>query len=237
MSVSDAYRSVFESLWHGAGANKVEVNIIKINSEDVTQDNVNTILESADGILVPGGFGERGLQGKIVSIQYARENKIPFLGICLGMQCTSIEFARNILHLKNAHSTEFDINTSEPVIHIMEHQLLTNNKGGTMRLGSYPCNLVPHSKVHEAYQKDIISERHRHRFEFNLKYKDIFEKNGMIFSGMSPDGYLTEAIELATDIHPWFVSVQYHPEFQSSPLKPHPLFVKLLEYAIKCKKN
>jgi CTP synthase len=217
----DAYLSVNESLKHAAIANQVNMEIKYINSADLTDENTE-ILSGLDGILVPGGFGSRGIEGKIVAIKYARENNIPFFGICLGMQMAAIEFAKNVLDLKDANSSEFDELTKNPVIHIMELQKGLSNKGGTMRLGKYPCVLKDDSLSRKAYGTNEISERHRHRFEFNNEYREIFEQNGMKITGESPDGNLVEIIELKN--HKWFVAGQFHPEFKSRPNRAHPLF-------------
>ncbi len=223
----DAYKSIYEAIQHGGFANNVKVEVIKIDSEEVTPGNVNEMLKEAAGILVPGGFGERGVEGKIESIKYARENKIPFLGICLGMQCAVIEFARNVCKLKEAHSAEFHPETSEPVISLMEEQIETKNKGGTMRLGAYPCKITTDSIAYKEYKSENIQERHRHRYELNNKYRDLFEKKGMIISGIFEKKNLVEIIEMKN--HPWFVAVQYHPEFKSKPIEAHPLFKGFIE--------
>ena len=193
------------------------------------------VLNEYDGILVPGGFGERGIEGKIQAAKYARENKIPYLGICLGMQMAVIEFARDVLEYRNANSEEFDTKTENPVIHIMEEQKKINRKGGTMRLGAYPCILDKNSLVHKLYGKDEISERHRHRYEYNTEYKEEFEKAGLKCVGMSPDNKLVEMVELEQDKHPFFVGCQFHPEFKSRPNRPHPLFVGFIEAICKNK--
>ena len=222
VELKDAYLSVSEALNHGGIYNDVNVEIIWIHSEDVTEENVNELLSDVDGILVPGGFGDRGIEGKITAIKYARENKIPFLGICLGMQMAVVEFARNVLGYKDAHSSEFSKDTLHPVIDLMPEQKDVENLGGTMRLGVYPCKLEKNTKALEIYKEELIYERHRHRYEFNNKYREEFEKNGMIISGISPDRRLVEIVELKD--HPWFVASQFHPEFKSRPTRPHPLF-------------
>ncbi len=229
MQLSDAYRSLYEALQHGGLANYLHVEMDKIDSETITEENVGEILKDAQGILVPGGFGERGVSGKLAAIRYARENKIPYFGICLGMQTAVIEFARNVAGLKMANSTEFDSDTEHPVISLMEEQVSITDKGGTMRLGAYPCVLKPGSLIEEAYQKSEIYERHRHRYEFTNRYRNQLEASGLVISGTSPDGELVETIELPRHTHPWFVAVQYHPEFKSKPLDPHPLFIKFIE--------
>lgn len=225
MKLEDSYLSVAESLRHGGYAEGVKVNIGYIDSGKINDENVGEILKDYDGILVPGGFGNRGIEGKITAIKYARENNIPFLGICLGMQMAVVEFARNVLGLKDANSEEFDKDTKNQVIHIMDEQKKVTKKGGTMRLGSYPCVLKKNSVVYKLYKSDEISERHRHRFEYNNDYKEALENNGLICSGVSPDGKLVEIVEMPN--HPYFVGVQFHPEFQSRPDRPGPLFVRI----------
>lgn len=232
MSLSDAYRSLFEALLHGGVANQAKVNFIKIDSEDVTASNVDKKLKKATGILVPGGFGERGIEGKLVAIKYAREKKIPYFGICLGMQCAVIEFARNVIGWADANSTEFDTDTDKQVVSLMDEQIGITDKGGTMRLGAYPCELKKGSIVEKAYRKSTVDERHRHRFEFTNKFREDFEKAGLEISGYSPDGSLVEIVELPKAVHPWFVGTQFHPEFKSRPLDPHPLFAKFIEHSI-----
>ena len=227
VSHGDAYLSVDESLRHAGIHNEVEIKIKHIDSEYLTKDNIEENLKDVDGILVPGGFGNRGIEGKILAIEYARRNNVPFLGICLGMQMAVIEFARNVLELKDANSTEFDEITKNPVIHIMETQKSIVKKGGTMRLGAYPCKIKEGTKTSEAYKKEMISERHRHRFEFNNDYRNMFEENGMIISGTSPDDELVEIIELKD--HKWFVASQFHPEFKSRPNRPQPLFFEFVK--------
>ncbi len=225
----DAYLSVSESLKHGGIENKVKVDIKYINSENLTENNIEELSE-LDGILVPGGFGNRGIEGKLIAIKYARENNIPFLGICLGMQMAAVEFARNVLDLKDANSSEFDELTKNPIIHIMEMQKGILNKGGTMRLGKYPCILKENSKSAQAYMTTQISERHRHRFEFNNEYRELFEQNGMNIVGESPDKELVEILELKN--HRWFVAAQFHPEFKSRPNRTHPLFREFVKACI-----
>ncbi len=187
----------------------------------------------ADGVLVPGGFGIRGIEGKIRAIKIAREEKIPFLGICLGMQCAVIEYARNVANLSKANSSEFNPKTPHPVIDLMPEQKKIENKGGTMRLGSYPCTLLPESRTYQAYKESVVYERHRHRYEVNNEYRDVFKKHGVIFSGQSPDKKLIEIIELKN--HPWFIACQFHPEFKSRPIKPHPLFRDFIKASLKRK--
>jgi CTP synthase len=231
VELQDAYLSVVEALRHAGYAFDSDVNIKWINSEDVTADNVKELLHDADGILVPGGFGDRGIEGKIEAIRYARENKIPFLGICLGMQLASIEFARNVIGLKGAHSAEIDPNTPHPIIDLLPEQKDVENLGGTLRLGIYPCKLAENTRAYEAYQDEVIYERHRHRYEFNNHYRQEFEKHGFVFSGTSPDGRLVEIIELKD--HPWFVASQFHPEFKSRPTRPQPLFREFVHASLK----
>ena len=227
--LQDAYLSVIESLKHAAMANQCKVDIYWIEAEEISDQKTYEKLTKLHGILVPGGFGIRGIDGKVDAVRFARESKIPYFGLCLGMQCAVIEFARNVLKLKGANSSEFDEYTKYPVIDILPDQKSIDRLGGTMRLGSYRCNLVKGSKAQLAYQTDDVMERHRHRFEFNMLFKESFEKAGMIFSGLSPDGNLVEIIEF-TD-HPWFVATQFHPEFQSRPNRPHPLFKQFIKQA------
>ncbi len=231
VQLEDSYISVIESVKHAGYKNGVGVNIELIDSEQITSKNVNEKLKDVDAIIVPGGFGCRGTEGKIETIKYARENKIPFLGICLGMQMAVVEFARNILKLKDANSIEFDEKTSNPVIHIMEEQKSIYKKGGTMRLGAYECKLKEDTIAYELYEKETISERHRHRYEYNNEYKERLEKAGLVCSGTSPDGSLVEIVEIQD--HPYFVASQFHPEFKSRPNNPAPLFVGLIRVAQK----
>ena len=231
VELKDAYISVSESLNHGAIANNVEVEIKWIHAEEINNDNCNELLSDVDGILVPGGFGDRGVEGKISAIKYARENKIPYLGICLGMQLAVIEFARNVANLKGAHSSELNPSTNYPVIDLMPEQKDIDTLGGTMRLGLYPCKIKEDTKAFEIYNDEIIYERHRHRYEFNNEYRDKLEEEGLVIAGVSPDERLVEMIELKD--HPWFVAVQYHPEFKSRPTKAHPLFREFIKAAIK----
>ncbi|MBU5594843.1 CTP synthase [Amphibacillus sp. MSJ-3] len=223
IELPDAYISVVEALKHAGYPHDVDVEVKWINSEEITDENANEYLSDVDGIVVPGGFGDRGIEGKISAIRYAREEKVPFLGICLGMQLAAIEFARNVLHLPNAHSTEIDPNSSEPIIDLFADKKDLEQVDGTFRLGLYPCQLKDGSKVKEAYaNEEIIHERHRHRYEFNNDYREALEAKGLVFSGIAPDGKLVEVIELAD--HPWFVATQFHPEFKSRPTRPHQLF-------------
>ena len=225
--LEDAYISVIESLYHAGFANNVKVKVHLIDSESITSDNISDKLKDIDGVIVPGGFGNRGIEGKIETIKYVRENKIPFLGICLGMQMAVVEFARNVLGLKDANSTELDKNTKNPVIHIMEDQKTVKKKGGTMRLGAYPCIIKKGTLASKLYEKEEISERHRHRYEFNNDYRESIEKAGLKISGTSPDGFLVEMVEL--EKHPYFIAGQFHPELKSRPNKPSPLFVGLVK--------
>lgn len=229
MSLTDAYRSLYEALSHGGLANNAAVEFIELDSEDYQDKEFIEKLKSADGILVPGGFGQRGIEGKLSVIKHARENKIPFFGICLGMQCAVIEYSRNVLGWLDANSTEFNDQTEYPVISLMEEQVGITEKGGTMRLGSYPCVLKKQSQASTAYQATSIHERHRHRFEFTNKYREALEDAGLVVSGESPDNSLVEVVELPQDEHPWFLATQFHPEFMSKPFKPHPLFVKFIK--------
>lgn len=234
VELKDAYLSVAEALRHGGIDNSAEVDINWIHSEEVNEENYEEILKDSDGILVPGGFGDRGIEGKILAAKYARENKVPFLGICLGMQMAVVEFARNVLKYEDADSTEFNAETKYPVIDIMNDQKDVENKGGTMRLGSYPCKLVEGTKAKEAYDgAEMINERHRHRYEFNNDFRQVCEENGLIISGTSPDNRLVEIVELKD--HPWYVGAQFHPEFKSRPTRSHPLFKNLIKAAIENK--
>jgi len=230
VELTDAYKSIYEALTHAGIANQARVRLRKVQSTDIEKEGVEAHLAGAKAILVPGGFGDRGIDGKIEAIRYARENKIPFLGICLGMQCACIEFARNVLGLQGAHSTEFKASTSHPVISLLEEQLKVVNKGGTMRLGAYPCRLQPGTLAAAAYGAENVWERHRHRYEFNNEFREAFEKAGMRFPGVSPDGTLVEMVELVH--HPWFVGCQFHPEFKSKPIQPHPLFREFVRASI-----
>ena len=229
VKLEDSYLSVVESIKHAGYENNVGVEIKFIDSEIITEDNAEKKLGGMDGIIVPGGFGNRGIEGKIQTVKYARENKIPFLGICLGMQMAVIEFARDVLNLEDADSLEFNENTKNPVIHIMENQKNITKKGGTMRLGAYPCVLKENTLAYSLYGKKEISERHRHRYEFNNEYKKAMEEKGMVFSGTSPEGNLVEIVELKD--HPYFIAGQFHPEFKSRPDRPQPLFVGLVRAA------
>ena len=227
----DAYKSIHEALNHAGAAHSAKVKFLSVSAEDIEKSGAQEILGEADGILVPGGFGSRGLEGKISAIKYAREKKIPFFGVCLGMQMAVIEFARNVLGLGEADSTEHCADTKDPVIHLMEQQKEIINKGATMRLGAYPCVLKKNTVARKAYGKDQISERHRHRYEYNNEYRERFEKAGLVVCGESPDGMLVEMVEIHN--HPWFVGVQFHPEFKSRPIDPHPLFRDFVGASIK----
>ncbi len=231
VELQDAYISVAESLKHAGIHNDAKIDIDWINAEDVTNENADEILKSADGILVPGGFGDRGVEGKIAAAKYARENKVPFFGICLGMQLSVVDFARNVVGLDGAHSSELNPETKYPVIALMEDQEDIEDMGGTMRLGVYPCKIYKDTKAYEAYGEELIYERHRHRFEFNNEYRDVLTKAGLIISGISPDERLVEIVEHKD--HPWFVAGQFHPEFKSRPTRPHPLFREFIKAATK----
>ena len=235
IELKDSYKSIAESFIHAGARNKCRVNLKWIHSEEINEANISETLKNLDGILVAPGFGKRGIEGKILTAKYARENRIPFLGICLGMQCAVIEFARNVLGYQDANSTEVAPDTKYPVIDLMEDQKNIVEMGGTMRLGSYPCKLDPDSKTFAVYGKEMIAERHRHRFEFNNKYLADFEKMGMHAAGKNPNTDLVEVMEIVD--HPWYVGVQYHPEYKSTVLNPHPLFVSFVKAAIECKMN
>ncbi|MGB9667494.1 MAG: CTP synthase [Thermosulfidibacteraceae bacterium] len=227
--LKDSYKSLIEAIKHGSIANDVKANIVWVNSEDVNTCNVKEALKDIDAVIVPGGFGSRGIEGKIEAIRYVREKGIPFLGICLGMQCAVIEFARNVCGLDKANSEEFDPGTPHPVIHLLPEQRRISELGGTMRLGAYPCLLQKNTISYKAYGQEEIVERHRHRYEFNNKYRERLAERGLIIAGIYPREDLVEIVELPSDMHPWFVGVQFHPEFKSKPFKPHPLFVDLIK--------
>ena len=231
VKLPDAYKSIIESFVHAGIENDVKVNLKWVNTEKISPGNEIKHLSDVNGILVPGGFGERGIEGKLNTVKYARENKIPFLGICLGLQCAVIEFARNIVGFKDANSVEFDKKTSYPVIDFMEDQKSIKMKGGTMRLGAYDCKIKPKTKTHHAYKVDMISERHRHRYELNNSYRDILQKHGLVISGTSPDNSLVEMVELPD--HPWYVSCQFHPELKSRAMRAHPLFREFVAAALR----
>jgi len=222
VELNDAYYSVREALYHAALYHERELNLLWVHSEDLDNHDIESLLRTAQGIIVPGGFGERGIEGKIKAARYARENSIPYLGLCLGMHVMVIEFARHVYDSGEPNSTEFNKTTPYPVIDLLPEQKNIKDKGATMRLGNYPCKLVDSSRAAQAYGQAEIEERHRHRFEFNNKYRDQLAKAGMIYSGVSPDDKLVEICELAD--HPWMLSCQFHPEFRSRPGRPHPLF-------------
>ncbi len=226
IELQDAYKSILESFIHAGAVNEVKVQVVNVHSEFITEENVEEKLAGLDGLLVAPGFGNRGIEGKIIVVKYARENGLPFFGICLGMQMSVIEYARNILGLKNAHSTEMDLNTCDAVISMMEEQKKVKMYGGTMRLGSYPCEIKEGTLAEKIYDSTIIHERHRHRYEFNNEYLDQFENNGMVASGINPDTGLVEIMEIPS--HPFFIGVQYHPELKSTVEKPAPLFVSFV---------
>jgi len=222
VELQDAYFSVREALCHAALYHNRSLNLLWVRSEDLEEDGSDALLRSAQGIIIPGGFGVRGIEGMVTAARYARKNEIPYLGLCLGMHVMVIEFARHIVGTNEPNSTEFDESTAYPVIDLLPEQKAIKDKGGTMRLGNYPCQLVDGSRAAKAYDESLVQERHRHRFEFNNEFRDLLQKGGMIYSGLSPDGRLVELCELAN--HPWMVSCQFHPEFNSRPVRPHPLF-------------
>ena len=235
VTLHDAYLSVAEALNHAGIDNGAQVKIKWVHAEELEQDPGAPCLEGVDGILVPGGFGSRGIEGKIKAVQYARENRIPFLGVCLGLHCAVVEFARNVLGMKGAHSSEIDPQTPYPVIDLLPEQKKVTDKGGTMRLGSYPCVLQEGTSAHQAYGCEKIEERHRHRYELNNNFREDLEKGGMVFSGISPDNRLVEIIEVKD--HPWYVATQFHPEFKSRPNNPQPLFRNFVQSALQYRKN
>jgi CTP synthase len=246
IDLKEAYKSLCEALTHGGIANDARVKIHWVDSEDVENKGAQEMLKNMDGILVPGGFGIRGVEGKIATVTYARENKIPYFGICLGMQCAVIEAARNLAGIKKANSSEFDQQTPDPVIYLLEQWFdyrtqsvqkrdMACDKGGSMRLGAYPCRIEKGTHAYAAYGMGEISERHRHRYEFNNRYKDTLKKSGLVISGLSPDGELVEIVELKD--HPWFLGCQFHPEFKSTPRKPHPLFTAFINAALQQKER
>ncbi|MDN5214064.1 CTP synthase [Fulvivirgaceae bacterium BMA12] len=235
VELPDAYKSIVESFVHAGAVNECQINLKCISSEAIENGNADTILSDLHGVLVAPGFGERGIEGKISAVKFTRENKIPFFGVCLGMQCAMIEYARNVLNIEDAASTEMDPSTKNPIIDLMEDQKDIKDMGGTMRLGAYECDIKKGSKASAIYGKTKIQERHRHRYEFNNKYKKQFESSGMIASGINPKTKLVEIMELKD--HPWFISVQYHPELQSTVLNPHPLFVKFIKGALEYKRD
>jgi CTP synthase len=229
IELQDAYKSILEGFIHAGAMNEVKVNVVNVHSENITSENVNEKLDGLDGLLVAPGFGNRGIEGKIIAVQYARENKLPFFGICLGMQMAVIEFARNVLGLKQAHSVEMDPNSPDPVINMMEEQKRITMMGGTMRLGSYPCAIAENTLAHKIYGATLINERHRHRYEFNNDYLKAFHDKGMVTSGLNPATGLVEIVELPN--HPFFIGVQYHPELKSTVEAPAPLFVHFIAAA------
>ena len=233
VQLQDAYKSITEAFIHAGAELRCKVKVSYINSEELTEENVAERLSGLTGILVAPGFGNRGIEGKILAVQYARENKIPFFGICLGMQCAVVEFARNVLGYKDAHSVEIAPTTTHPVIDIMEEQKSISNMGGTMRLGAYPCRLEAGTRSYDIYGNEMISERHRHRYEFNNAYLDDFKAAGMVPAGINPDSGLVEIVEIPS--HPYFVGSQFHPEYKSTAMHPHPLFVAFVEAALKYK--
>jgi CTP synthase len=246
IDLKEAYKSLCEALTHGGIANDAKVNISWVDSEDIESNGAEKMLKGMDGILVPGGFGIRGVEGKIAAAKYARENKIPYFGICLGMQCAVIEAARNLAGIADANSSEFNQQTPDPVIYLIEQWYdyrtksvqkrdMACDKGGSMRLGAYPCKIEKGTHAYQAYGTDNISERHRHRYEFNNRYKDALKKAGLVISGLSPDGELVEIVELKN--HPWFLGCQFHPEFKSTPRNPHPLFTAFINAALKQKER
>ena len=230
IELQDAYKSVYEAISHGGVANDCGVDIQRIDAEDLERNGAEKHLSGLGGILVPGGFGERGIEGKIQAARYARENNLPYLGLCLGMQIATIEFARHVLNLAKAHSAEFDPGTPDPVIAMLDEQTRVTRKGGTMRLGAQPCQLVMGTRTARLYGAFVVNERHRHRYEFNNAYRERFEKAGYVLSGFTPDGKLVEIVELAR--HPFFIASQFHPEFQSKPHLPHPLFKGFIAAAL-----
>ena len=246
VELKEAYKSLHEALMHGGLANRVAVDLRYVNSEEVTEANAAELFRGADGVLVPGGFGYRGVEGKIAAIRHVRENRIPFFGICLGMQCAVIEFARHAAGLEKADSEEFNPHAADKLIYLMtewydfrknavERRDSESDKGGTMRLGAYPCTLEPGTLAHDAYRRDTVNERHRHRYEFNNAYRERLAEKGMRFSGLSPDDSLVEIVEIAD--HPWFLGCQFHPEFTSRPMRPHPLFSDFIRAALEHRKQ
>ncbi|MCS7008900.1 MAG: CTP synthase, partial [Chthoniobacterales bacterium] len=222
IELQDAYKSIYESLTHAGASLDCGIDLVLTDAEDLEKEGAEKYLRGVAGVLVPGGFGDRGIEGKIAAAKYARVTKTPYLGLCLGMQIAVIEFARNVCGLEGANSTEFEPETPHPVIHILEGQREVKEKGGSMRLGAWPAVLMENSRAHQIYGRREISERHRHRYEFNMAYRELMEGYGLVLSGLSPDGTLCEVIELRD--HPWFLACQFHPEFQSKPTLPHPLF-------------
>ncbi|MFZ4395072.1 MAG: CTP synthase [Kiritimatiellia bacterium] len=234
ISLRDSYKSIYEAITHGGIASRVSVKIRSVESEDIEKSGAAAMLKGVHGVLVPGGFGDRGIEGKIAAVQYARENRIPFFGICLGMQCATIEFARNVCGFADANSTEFNAQTAHPVIDLMTEQRLVTDKGGTMRLGACPCHLQPGTRAQAAYAQENVQERHRHRYEFNNRFREELTARGLVVSGVCEERGLVEIVELPD--HPWFVGCQFHPEFQSTPVEPHPLFASFLAAACQQRK-
>ncbi len=235
IELKESYKSLCEALTHGGLPHFCGVEVMWVEAEEIERKGAKNLLEKANGILVPGGFGNRGIEGKISAIRFARESKIPFLGICLGMQCAAVEFGRNVAGLKEANSSEFDSKTPHPVIDLIPSQKDLDDKGGTMRLGAYPCELKKGSRAYRAYRTDRVSERHRHRYEFNNKYLEAFKKAGMTISGINPKDQLVEIVEI--EDHPWFLATQFHPEFRSRPTAPHPVFRDFIQAALTAAKN
>jgi CTP synthase len=233
IELQDSYKSIVESFVHAGAKNEAKVNVKWVDAEIIDSQSIQEILSGIDGILIAPGFGHRGIEGKILAAKYARENSIPFFGICLGMQCAVVEFARNVLNFENANSTEMIANTPYPVIDLMEGQKSIIEMGGTMRLGSYPCHLKNGSIAEKAYNTILVNERHRHRYEFNNHYLKDFESKGMVATGINPDSELVEIIEIPS--HPWFVGVQFHPEYKSTVVNPHPLFVSFIKASLNYK--
>ena len=242
VDLTESYKSLNEALSHGGISNDARVNLQYVDSTTLNEENVVEVLSASDGVLVPGGFGSRGIEGKILAARYAREHKVPYFGICLGMHMAVIEIARNLLNLEEAHGEEFDPYTPDPVIYLMkewydeqtkqiEKRDDESNKGGTMRLGAYPCHLQPGTLAMKAYKEEVISERHRHRYEFNNAYKDRLVEAGLVISGTSPDHELVEIVEFKD--HPWYLACQFHPEFKSKPKNPHPLFRDFIKASMK----
>ena len=238
VALQDAYISITESLRHAAVANEAELEIKWVNAEEIEAESVDMdkVMEGVNGILVPGGFGNRGIEGKIKAIQYAREHKLPFFGICLGMQCAVIEFARHVCGMADANSSEFAPETTHPVIDLMPEQLDVEDMGGTMRLGLYPCKVYPHTLTQKAYKQELIYERHRHRYEFNNAFRETIVSKGLQLGGTLPNGRLVEIVELPESVHPWFLGAQFHPEFKSRPTNPHPLFRDFMHAALHAQK-
>jgi CTP synthase len=235
VELQDSYKSILEAFIHAGAANETKVNVVSVHSEYIDSDNIADKMAGLDGIVVAPGFGERGIEGKIEAVRYAREHHLPFFGICLGMQMAVIEYSRNVLGLKDANSTEMNQGTSNPVIDLMEEQKNITDKGGTMRLGAWKCSIAENSLAHKIYGKTNILERHRHRYEYNSDYSERLQSSGLISSGINPDTHLVEIVELEN--HPFFIGVQYHPEYKSTVANPHPLFVSFVAATVKNKKK